>query len=362
MNGSPQRLDLAVERARRAVAVGCLLSIDSDAHDIRELDYVRWGISQARRAWVEPGGRASTRARGRTCSPGSPAKPERRRDATAAYRSRADGRPRGPARPRARRGHRRRAVAAARAAGRLARGRPRCSGRCSSARSRSSADEAAPAEALVRRPDRVADPAGGRGGRLSRRDPARAVRAVARAGARRHLAASSAGRSRSRRGSSRLDGGLDRGRPDARCWSRSCSSRSSAFTGVAAMVPGGLVQPRRRRPLPRERPAGPGRGRRASSRACSATGRRRCGSTTVRDALWSALTYARGHRDRRRGAAGDGDPAADRAGAADPRLLPVGRVHGTRAVAPPRPALDLADALLAGLGVVVAAWNLLLRG
>ena len=34
MNGSPHRLDLAVERARRAVAVGCLLSIDSDAHDI----------------------------------------------------------------------------------------------------------------------------------------------------------------------------------------------------------------------------------------------------------------------------------------------------------------------------------------
>ena len=54
MNGSPPRLDLAVERARRAVAVGCRLSIDSDAHDIKELDFVRWGISQARRAWVTP--------------------------------------------------------------------------------------------------------------------------------------------------------------------------------------------------------------------------------------------------------------------------------------------------------------------
>ena len=54
MNGSPDRLDLAVERARRAVAAGCLLSIDSDAHRIRELDFVAWGISQARRAWVEP--------------------------------------------------------------------------------------------------------------------------------------------------------------------------------------------------------------------------------------------------------------------------------------------------------------------
>ena len=54
MNGSPPRLDLSVERARRAVGLGCLLSIDSDAHDINELDYLRWGISQARRAWVEP--------------------------------------------------------------------------------------------------------------------------------------------------------------------------------------------------------------------------------------------------------------------------------------------------------------------
>ena len=52
MNGSPHRLDLAVERARRAVASGCRLSIDSDAHKTAELDFVRWGVSQARRAWV----------------------------------------------------------------------------------------------------------------------------------------------------------------------------------------------------------------------------------------------------------------------------------------------------------------------
>ena len=63
MNGSPPRLDLAVERARRAVGLGCLVSIDSDAHDIRELDYVRWGISQARRAWVTPASVLNTRSR-----------------------------------------------------------------------------------------------------------------------------------------------------------------------------------------------------------------------------------------------------------------------------------------------------------
>ena len=63
MNGSPPRLDLAVERARRAVGLGCLVSIDSDAHDIRELDYVRWGISQARRAWITPASVLNTRSR-----------------------------------------------------------------------------------------------------------------------------------------------------------------------------------------------------------------------------------------------------------------------------------------------------------
>jgi len=63
MNGSPHRLDLSVERARRAVAAGCVLTVDSDAHHTRELDYVRWGISQARRAWVTPADVVNTRSR-----------------------------------------------------------------------------------------------------------------------------------------------------------------------------------------------------------------------------------------------------------------------------------------------------------
>ncbi len=63
MNGSPPRLDLAVERARRAVGMGCLVAIDSDAHDIDELDYLRWGISQARRAWIGPDSVVNTRSR-----------------------------------------------------------------------------------------------------------------------------------------------------------------------------------------------------------------------------------------------------------------------------------------------------------
>jgi DNA polymerase (family 10) len=63
MNGSPHRLDLAVDRARRAVEVGCTLSIDSDAHKTAEFDFLRWGISQARRAWVGPGQVLNTRSR-----------------------------------------------------------------------------------------------------------------------------------------------------------------------------------------------------------------------------------------------------------------------------------------------------------
>jgi DNA polymerase (family X) len=63
MNGSPHRLDLSVERARRAVAAGCILTIDSDAHKTAELDFIRWGVTQARRAWVEPANVLNTRSR-----------------------------------------------------------------------------------------------------------------------------------------------------------------------------------------------------------------------------------------------------------------------------------------------------------
>jgi DNA polymerase (family 10) len=41
--------------------MGCLLTIDSDAHRTEELEYVRWGIDQARRAWVEPANVLNTR-------------------------------------------------------------------------------------------------------------------------------------------------------------------------------------------------------------------------------------------------------------------------------------------------------------
>jgi DNA polymerase (family X) len=63
INGSPHRLDLSAERARRAVGMGCTLSIDSDAHKTAEFEHLGWGVSQARRAWVEPRHVINTRSR-----------------------------------------------------------------------------------------------------------------------------------------------------------------------------------------------------------------------------------------------------------------------------------------------------------
>ncbi len=63
LNGDPHRLDLADERARAAVAAGCVVAIDSDAHRVPELGYVRWSVGQARRAWIEPTSVVNTRSR-----------------------------------------------------------------------------------------------------------------------------------------------------------------------------------------------------------------------------------------------------------------------------------------------------------
>ena len=63
LNGSPHRLDLSAERARRAAAAGCVLTIDSDAHNTGELDDVRWGVAQARRGWVTAANVLNTRSR-----------------------------------------------------------------------------------------------------------------------------------------------------------------------------------------------------------------------------------------------------------------------------------------------------------
>lgn len=52
INSQPHRLDLCDSHARLARDRGVKLIIDSDAHEIDALDYARWGILTARRAWL----------------------------------------------------------------------------------------------------------------------------------------------------------------------------------------------------------------------------------------------------------------------------------------------------------------------
>lgn len=55
INSGYPRLDLTDTAARAAVAAGCKLSINTDAHSIEGLDEMRFGIQVARRAWATAG-------------------------------------------------------------------------------------------------------------------------------------------------------------------------------------------------------------------------------------------------------------------------------------------------------------------
>ncbi|MHB8932252.1 MAG: PHP domain-containing protein, partial [Bellilinea sp.] len=54
INANPARLDLDEVYSRRAAEMGIPLSINTDAHSPADLDLVEYGVSVARRAWVEP--------------------------------------------------------------------------------------------------------------------------------------------------------------------------------------------------------------------------------------------------------------------------------------------------------------------
>ena len=60
INAQPDRLDLDDVQARMARDAGVKLVINSDAHRIPELDCMRYGVGQARRAWCEAGDVANT--------------------------------------------------------------------------------------------------------------------------------------------------------------------------------------------------------------------------------------------------------------------------------------------------------------
>ncbi len=54
INASPSRLDLNDLHARRAKELGIPVAINTDAHSIGQLDYMRFGVSVARRGWLAP--------------------------------------------------------------------------------------------------------------------------------------------------------------------------------------------------------------------------------------------------------------------------------------------------------------------
>jgi DNA polymerase (family 10) len=54
INAMPDRLDLNDIHAFRARDLGVKLAIETDAHSVAHLNFMRFGVSVARRAWCEP--------------------------------------------------------------------------------------------------------------------------------------------------------------------------------------------------------------------------------------------------------------------------------------------------------------------
>ena len=54
INGYPNRLDLRDDLVRRALEFGVKFMINTDAHALNQMDNMRFGVSVARRGWVEP--------------------------------------------------------------------------------------------------------------------------------------------------------------------------------------------------------------------------------------------------------------------------------------------------------------------
>ena len=54
VNATPHRLDLDWRWHERALELGCMFSINPDAHSIDELDLARWGVLVARKGGIPP--------------------------------------------------------------------------------------------------------------------------------------------------------------------------------------------------------------------------------------------------------------------------------------------------------------------
>ena len=64
LNAQPERLDLTDEHCKMAKDQGVKLAISTDAHSTVTLDYMRFGIDQARRGWLEAKDVVNTRGIG----------------------------------------------------------------------------------------------------------------------------------------------------------------------------------------------------------------------------------------------------------------------------------------------------------
>ena len=60
-NAAPERLDLNDRELRLAKELGCRIVVNTDAHDTRHLDKMKYGIRQLRRAWLTPQDLLNTR-------------------------------------------------------------------------------------------------------------------------------------------------------------------------------------------------------------------------------------------------------------------------------------------------------------
>ena len=62
INANPDRLDLSGSSCKMAKTMGLKLALSTDAHSVTDLDFIRDGIDQARRGWLEPGDIINTRS------------------------------------------------------------------------------------------------------------------------------------------------------------------------------------------------------------------------------------------------------------------------------------------------------------
>ena len=53
INAQPRRLDLKDIHIRKAVKARVKMVIDSDAHSVEHIQFLKYGIAQARRGWAE---------------------------------------------------------------------------------------------------------------------------------------------------------------------------------------------------------------------------------------------------------------------------------------------------------------------